>query len=58
MYELDDAPLTPEQIQKIREVSPATNIADDRFTEILFDVKIENVKCRMQIIRIGNAQIY
>lgn len=49
MYELDDAPLTPEQIQTIREVSSATNISDERFTEKLFDLKIEtlNAECKL-----------
>jgi len=37
MYELDEGPLTPEQIQKIREASSATNISDERFAEKLFD---------------------
>lgn len=37
-YELDDEPLTPEQIQKIREVSTATNIPSENFTESLFKI--------------------
>ena len=50
MYELDDAPLTPEQIQTIREVSSATNIPDERFTEKLFDLKIETLNAESACI--------
>jgi len=34
----DVDPLTPEQIDKIKEVSSATNIPDENFTQRLFDV--------------------
>lgn len=35
-YELDDGPLTPDQISAIRAASSATNIPEERFTERLF----------------------
>jgi len=38
MYEKDDGPLTEEEIQKIRETSPASAIEDSEFTERLFAV--------------------
>ena len=36
-YELDDGPLSDEQITIIQQVSPSTNIPDENFTEKLFD---------------------
>ena len=35
-YELDDGPLTAEQIAAVRAASSATDIADGRFTQRLF----------------------
>lgn len=37
-YEVDDGPLTLEQIERIRELSTATNILNENFTQRLFDI--------------------
>lgn len=36
-YELDDGPLTPAQLVKIRQVSTATSTLEEAFTQKLFD---------------------
>ena len=38
MYELDDGPLSQEQIEKIRENSTGTKIPDSNFIERLFPI--------------------
>lgn len=40
-YELDDGPLTHEQIQQINDISTATNIPNKNFTKNLFDNSID-----------------
>jgi len=42
MYELDDGPLSQEQISLIREHSAATNIPDEKFTQTLLDGENDN----------------
>lgn len=38
-YELDDGPLTDEQINIIRKLSKATEIPQENFNKCLFDIK-------------------